>query len=61
VLMEDTNLAAVFAAKSFPHYVLINREGRLVSEQRGAGGDPALRRMLRKAGLGSGVGGRRAG
>ena len=53
VLMEDTNLAAVFAAKSFPQYVLINREGRLVSEQRGAGGEAALRRMLRKAGLGS--------
>jgi len=53
VLMEDTNLAAVFAAKSYPQYVLINREGRLVSEQRGAGGDAALRRLLRKAGLGS--------
>jgi hypothetical protein len=27
VLMADTNLAAMFAAKSFPKYVLINREG----------------------------------
>jgi|SRR6202162_6468351 len=51
VLMEDTNLAAVFAAKSFPQYVLINREGRVASQQNGAGGEAALRRMLRKAGL----------
>ena len=28
VLMQDTNLAAVFAARSFPQYVLINRAGR---------------------------------
>lgn len=51
VLMEDTNLAAVFVAKSFPQYAVLNREGRVVSQQNGSGGDPALRRMLRKAGL----------
>jgi thiol-disulfide isomerase/thioredoxin len=56
VLMEDTNLAAVFAAKSFPQYVLINRDGRLVGQQNGAGGEASLRRMLRKAGLESGAG-----
>jgi thiol-disulfide isomerase/thioredoxin len=56
VLMEDTNLAAVFAAKSFPQYVLINREGRVAGQQNGAGGEVALRRMLRKAGLQSGGG-----
>src|SRR5438270_10881804 len=38
VLMEDTNLAAVFAAKSFPQYALINRDGRVVDRQEGAGG-----------------------
>lgn len=54
VLMEDTNLAAMFAAKSFPLYVLINREGRVVGQQSGAGGEAALRRILRKAGLESG-------
>ena len=54
VLMEDTNLAAMFSAKSFPKYVLINRDGRVVSEQNGAGGERALRRMLRKAGIESG-------
>jgi thiol-disulfide isomerase/thioredoxin len=54
VLMEDTNLAAMFAAKSFPQYVLINREGRVVGQQNGAGGEAPLRRLLRKAGLESG-------
>lgn len=54
VLMEDTNLAAVFEAKSFPQYVLINRQGRVVGQQNGAGGDAALRGLLRKAGLESG-------
>jgi thiol-disulfide isomerase/thioredoxin len=54
VLMEDTNLAAMFAAKSFPLYVLINREGHVVGQQSGAGGEAALRRILRKAGLESG-------
>lgn len=29
VMMEDTNLAAVFEAKRFPQYALINREGRV--------------------------------
>jgi thiol-disulfide isomerase/thioredoxin len=54
VLMEDTNLAAMFAAKSFPLYELIDREGRMAAEQKGAGGEAALRRMLRRAGLESG-------
>ena len=54
VLMEDTNLAAMFAAKSFPQYELMDREGRMVAEQKGAGGEAALRRMLRRAGLESG-------
>jgi thiol-disulfide isomerase/thioredoxin len=51
VLMEDTNLAAVFEAKRFPQYVLINREGRVAGQQNGAGGEASLRRILRKAGL----------
>jgi len=56
VLMEDTNLAAMFEAKSFPQYELINRAGHVVDEQKGSGGEEALRRMLRNAGLGSGEG-----
>lgn len=53
VLMEDTNLAAVFEAKSFPQYVLIQRDGRVGGQQRGSGGEAALRRLLRQGGLGA--------
>jgi len=51
VLMENTNLAAMFAAKSYPLYVLIDAEGKIAGEQRGAGGEDMLRELLRKAGL----------
>lgn len=51
VLAEDTNLAAVFAAKSYPLYFVIDREGKLAGTQNGAGGEHALRRLLAKAGL----------
>jgi thiol-disulfide isomerase/thioredoxin len=51
VLTSDTNLAAMFAAKSYPIYVVIDRDGNIAAEQRGAGGERSLRRMLRKAGL----------
>ena len=54
VMMEDTNLAAMFDANRFPLYELINREGGMAGRQSGAGGDVALRRLLRKAGLQSG-------
>lgn len=53
VLTEDTNLAAWYAAKSYPYYVLIDREGKLAGEHKGAGGEAALRRLLLKAGLDS--------
>jgi thiol-disulfide isomerase/thioredoxin len=51
VLMEDTNLAALFAAKSYPLYILIDRNGKLAGKQEGAAGEDALRELLRKAGL----------
>ena len=51
VLTEDTNLAAVFGATSFPVYVLMDREGNIAGTQRGAGGEAALRRLLSRAGL----------
>jgi thiol-disulfide isomerase/thioredoxin len=51
VLTENTNLAAMFAAKSYPLYVLIDKDGNIAETQNGAGGEEALRRMLRKAGL----------
>jgi thiol-disulfide isomerase/thioredoxin len=51
VLTEDTNLAALYAAKSFPLYVLIDRDGNVAGTQKGAGGERALRQLLRKAGI----------
>jgi len=51
VLMENTNLAALFAAKSYPLYVLVDSDGKIAGELRGAGGEEALRQLLRKAGL----------
>lgn len=51
VLTEDTNLAAMYEATSYPIYVVINREGDIVGTQRGAGGEGALRELLARAGL----------
>jgi thiol-disulfide isomerase/thioredoxin len=51
VLTEDTNLAAMYQANSYPIYVVIDRDGNIAAEQRGAGGERSLRRMLRKAGI----------
>ncbi len=51
VANDDTNLPAVFAARGFPFYVLIDREGNVAGNQRGAAGEAALRRLLRRAGL----------
>src|ERR1700733_14339557 len=51
VLTEDTNLAAMYQANSYPIYVVIDRDGNIAAEQRGAGGERSIRRMLRKAGV----------
>ena len=51
VLMSDTNLAAWYAPKTFPHYAVIDRTGHEAGEQKGAGGERSLRHLLRKAGL----------
>jgi thiol-disulfide isomerase/thioredoxin len=51
VLTEDTNLAAMFGPRSFPLYVLIDSEGKIADTQHGAGGEGALRRLLRKVNL----------
>jgi len=53
VLTEDTNLAAMYQANAYPIYVVIDRDGNIAAEQRGAAGERALRRMLRKAGVGA--------
>jgi thiol-disulfide isomerase/thioredoxin len=51
VLTEDTNLAAMCQANVYPIYVVIDRQGNISAEQRGAGGERALRRSLAKAGI----------
>jgi len=43
VMMEDTNLAAMYQANVYPIYVVIDRDGFIVGTQRGAGGEEALR------------------
>jgi hypothetical protein len=54
VLTEDTNLAAMYAATSYPIYVVIDRNGNVVATQQGAAGGPALRSMLARAGPSAG-------
>ena len=51
VLTEDTNLVAMYQARSFPLYVVIDRDGNVAGTQKGAGGAASLRRLLSKAGL----------
>lgn len=51
VLTSETNLAAMYAANSYPIYVVVDRDGKIVDTQRGAGGERSLRRMLESAGL----------
>ena len=53
VLTKDTNLAAMYQANSYPIYVVIDRDGNIAAEQRGAAGDRGLRRMLHRAGIDS--------
>jgi thiol-disulfide isomerase/thioredoxin len=52
VLMEDTNLAAMYEATVYPIYVAIDKDGNISDEQRGAGGETALRSLLSRAGIG---------
>ena len=51
VFMDETNLAAMFEAKSYPIYVVIDRDGNVAGEQRGAAGEGALRELLASGGL----------
>src|SRR5438067_10755428 len=51
VLTEDTNLAAMYQANAYPIYVVIDRDGNIAGEQRGAAGERALRRLLANAGI----------
>jgi thiol-disulfide isomerase/thioredoxin len=53
VLTSDTNLAAMYAANSYPIYVVIDREGFVAGTQRGAAGERRLRNLLRRGGMAS--------
>ena len=51
VMMEDTNLAAMYAATVYPIYVVIDRDGFIAGTQRGAGGEEALRGLIARGGI----------
>jgi thiol-disulfide isomerase/thioredoxin len=51
VMIEDTNLAAMYKANVYPIYVVIDRDGYIAGTQRGAGGEEALRGLIGRAGL----------
>lgn len=51
VLTDDTNLAAMYGATVYPIYVVIDREGNVAGEQKGAGGETALRDLVARGGL----------
>lgn len=51
VMMEDTNLAAMYQANEYPIYVVIDRDGFIAGTQRGAGGEEALRSLIARAGI----------
>jgi len=51
VLTDNTNLAAMYAAKSYPIYVVIDREGNIAGKQDGAGGESSLRDLVASGGL----------
>jgi len=51
VMMEDTNLAAMYQANVYPIYVVIDRDGNIAGTQRGAGGEEALRSLIARAGI----------
>ncbi len=51
VMMEDTNLAAMYQANVYPIYVVIDRDGNIAGTQRGAAGEEALRSLIARAGI----------
>lgn len=55
VMMEDTNLAAMYQANAYPIYVVIDRDGFIAGTQRGAAGEEALRSLIARAGIESEV------
>ena len=55
-LDESRSLAARFGVYSYPHYVVIDRNGDIVASRAGGGGEANLRSLLSRAGLSSRAG-----
>ncbi len=53
VANNNRSLAAQFGVHSYPHYVVIDRSGNVVVSRGGGGGEPYLRALLSRAGLGA--------
>jgi thiol-disulfide isomerase/thioredoxin len=53
ILAKDTDLTALFPPSSYPTYVVIDRNGRIVGTRKGAIGEDGLRRLVARAGIGS--------
>jgi thiol-disulfide isomerase/thioredoxin len=53
VATGDRSLASRFGVHSYLHYVLIDRAGNVVLSKAGGGGEPYLRSLLARAGLGT--------
>src|SRR3989475_12204877 len=51
VMMEDTNLAAMYQANVYPIYVVIDRDGYIAGTQREAGSGEALRVLIARGGI----------
>jgi cytochrome c biogenesis protein CcmG, thiol:disulfide interchange protein DsbE len=47
----DRSMAAQFGVRTFPHYVLIDRNGRIAGALNGAGGEDALRHLIEHSGV----------
>ncbi len=48
-LDQDRTMATQFGAHAFPHYVLIDRNGRIAGTSHGAGGEDALLQLIRRS------------
>jgi hypothetical protein len=51
VVSDGHSLAARFGVHSYPHYVVIDRNGNITASKGGGGGEAYLRYLLRSAGL----------
>ncbi len=51
VLGGSTNLPAIFGAKAFPHYVLLDGDSRLKADVEGGIGDAGLHQLLKRVNL----------